>query len=409
MFSNTSTTSTISNNTVPVYTVSQLNQEARLVLEGSFPPIWVEGEISNIARPSSGHLYFSLKDATAQVRCAMFQMRNRGLPFRPDNGMQVLVRGKVSLYEGRGDFQLLIDQMEEAGDGALRRAFELLKQKLAAEGLFDIARKRALPILPRCIGVVTSATGAAIRDILSVLKRRFASIPVIIYPTAVQGNAAAAQIAEAIAVANQRQECDVLIVARGGGSLEDLWPFNEEKVARAIFASDIPIISGVGHEIDFTIADFIADHRAPTPSAAAELVSPDRMKWQQDLSIIQHRLTQSILNKLQQLKYTLSSLTKQLRHPGERLREQNQHLDLLEQKLVLGFEHFLHRKKALLAELARALDAISPLATLKRGYAIVTRSPSGEIIYAVNQVNTGDRLRAQLGEGSVICRVETKE
>jgi exodeoxyribonuclease VII large subunit len=392
-----------------VYTVSQLNQEARLVLEGSFPPIWVEGEISNIARPSSGHLYFSLKDATAQIRCAMFQMRNRALNFRPDNGMQVLVRGKVSLYEGRGDFQLLIDHMEEAGDGALRRAFELLKQKLAAEGLFDLARKRSLPSLPRCIGVITSPTGAAIRDIISVLKRRFESIPVIIYPTAVQGNAAAAQIVEALSTANQRQECDVLIVTRGGGSLEDLWPFNEEIVARAIFISNIPVISGVGHEIDFTISDFVADHRAPTPSAAAELVSPDRHKWQQDFNIIQQRLTQLIISTLQHFKQSLSSLAKRLRHPGERLREQSQHIDLLEQRLLLAMQHLLHRKQALLTELARALDAISPLATLQRGYAIVTMQDTGEVIYNSDQVKIDDRIRARLGDGSVICRVETKE
>ena len=275
-----------------VFSVARLNREARAILEGHFPLIWVEGELSNLARPSSGHLYFSLKDEQAQVRCAMFKPRNQLLGFKPDNGMQVLARARVSLYEGRGEFQLIIEHMEEAGDGALRRAFEQLKSKLAAEGLFDAAHKKPLPVLPRRIGVVTSPTGAAIRDILSVLKRRFPAIPVLVYPVPVQGQGAAEKIAGAIRLAAQHGECDVLIISRGGGSLEDLWAFNEEVVARAIYDCALPVVSGVGHEIDFTIADFVADHRAATPSAAAEMVSPDQADWLQQLRGFELRLTQ---------------------------------------------------------------------------------------------------------------------
>jgi len=262
-----------------IYSVGRLNAEARGLLEGAFPLIWVQGELSNVSRPSSGHLYFTLKDANAQVRCAMFRGNNRFLKFRPADGAQVVVRASLSLYEARGDYQLIVQSMEEAGDGALQRAFEALKQKLAAEGLFEAAHKRALPTLPKRIGVITSPTGAAIRDILSVLKRRFPAIPVLIYPVAVQGQAAGAEIAAMIRRADMRRDCDVLIIARGGGSLEDLWAFNEEIVARAIFDCSIPTVSGVGHEVDFTIADFVADQRAPTPSVAAEMVSPDQHDW----------------------------------------------------------------------------------------------------------------------------------
>ena len=268
-----------------VYTVSQLNQAAKNLLEGSFPLIWISGEISNLSQPSSGHMYLTLKDEAAQVRCAMFRFRNSLLSFAPKNGMQVLARAKVSLYEGRGEFQLIIEHMEEAGDGLLRRKFDELKHRLAALGLFNHEHKKPLPALPQCIGVVTSATGAAIRDIISVLKRRMPAIPIMIYPAAVQGSEAAGQIVKAINLANQRQECDVLIVGRGSGSLEDLWPFNEEIVAHAIFNSEIPIISAVGHEIDYTIADFVADVRAATPSAAAELISPHQQELLQQVQL----------------------------------------------------------------------------------------------------------------------------
>ena len=262
-----------------VYTVSSLNREARRVIEDRLGVVWVEGEISGLARPSSGHLYWRMKDESAQIRCAMFRQRNRMLNFRPDDGQHVLARGRVSIYEPRGEYQLVVEYLEEVGEGLLRRRFEELKRKLAAEGLFDAQRKLEKPELPRRIGVVTSPSGAAVRDIVTVLARRFPAIPVLIYPTAVQGAGAAAEIASALELADRRSECDLLILARGGGSLEDLWSFNEEVVARAMAAVSIPIISGVGHEIDFTIADFVADIRAPTPSGAAELAVPDQTQW----------------------------------------------------------------------------------------------------------------------------------
>jgi len=258
-----------------VYTVSRLNREVRTVLEGSFPLLWVEGELSNLSQPPSGHIYFSLKDEYAQVRCAMFRTRRVHLRFRPENGVHVLARVRVSLYEGRGDFQLVVEHLEPAGEGALRLAFERLKQKLASEGLFDAARKRPIPEFPRQVGLITSAAGAAVRDLLSVLARRYPALPVLIFPVPVQGGEAAEAMVAALRRANARAECDVLILARGGGSMEDLWPFNDETLARAIASSAIPVVTGIGHEIDFTIADFVADQRAATPSAAAELVSPD--------------------------------------------------------------------------------------------------------------------------------------
>ena len=256
--------------------VSELNRTVRRLLEDDIARIWVEGEISNLARPASGHVYFSLKDEKAQVRCAWFRQRQRGPTIHLKNGDQMLVFGKVSLYEPRGDYQIIVEQVENAGEGELRRRFEALKNKLADEGLFDTERKQPLPALPGRIGVVTSPSGAAIRDILTVLRRRFPAIPVLVYPTAVQGDAAAGEIASAIDTAVRRAECDLLIVGRGGGSLEDLWPFNEEVVARAIAACPIPVISAVGHEVDVTIADFVADVRAPTPSGAAEIAVPDQ-------------------------------------------------------------------------------------------------------------------------------------
>ena len=262
-----------------IYSVSRLNREVRVLLERGFASLWLEAEISNLAKPSSGHWYFSLKDAAAQVRCCMFRQRNMLCVFAPRAGQKVLVRARIGLYEPRGEYQLVIDHMEDSGQGALKRQFEELSAKLAAEGLFAPERKRALPSVPRRIGVITSPTGAAIRDILHVLARRFAAIPVLIYPVAVQGAAAAAEITAAVRLAGRRAECDVLILARGGGSLEDLWAFNDEALARAIVASPIPIVSGIGHEIDFTIADFAADVRAPTPSAAAEIAVPDGEEW----------------------------------------------------------------------------------------------------------------------------------
>jgi len=433
-----------------IYSVSKLNNAARDLLEGEFPLIWVEGEISNLARPASGHLYFSLKDASAQLRCAMFKMRNRLVNFRPENGQQVLVRGRLSLYPARGDYQLIAEHMEEAGDGALRRQFEQLKQQLGAEGLFDVESKQALPALPSRLGIITSPTGAAIRDILSVLKRRFPGIPVLIYPVPVQGAEAPPAIVEALQTANVRNECDLLILARGGGSLEDLWAFNDEAVARAIHASNIPVVSGIGHEVDFTIADFVADMRAPTPSAAAELVSPDRGEWLDSLAGWQQRLTRSWRAQLARHQQHLNWLSRQLKHPGQRLRERAQRLDELEQRLNLArqgqlrqhqarlntlrarlhghspaqrlreirlrldnlqyssrnaIHSTLTRQRARLGNLSRALDAVSPLATLGRGYAIV-QTPDGAIVRSSDEVHVGDRLNTRLGAGRLDCRVE---
>ena len=435
-----------------VYTVSRLNAEANDLLESHFPLIWVEGEISNLSRPASGHLYFTLKDARAQVRCAMFRNRNRHLSFRPENGMQVLVRAGVSLYQPRGDFQLIVEVMEEAGHGALQRAFEELKRRLAEEGLFDEALKQPLPALPRCIGVITSPSGAAIRDILSVLARRFPAVPVLVYPVAVQGDEAVAEIIAALDVANRRRDCDVLILARGGGSLEDLQAFNDERLARAIHASRIPVVSAVGHEIDFTIADFVADRRAPTPSAAAEMVVPDRNEWLVRLRQLDARMAQHLRRRLQEMRMRLATLEARLQrqHPGRRLRQHSQRLDELGLRLERALRQGLHRRRhrlealearlhrfspmprlartrqrlddlrhrliqATLARLERArrecgtlarqLDAVSPLATLERGYAIVTDG-QGRILRSAAAVEPGDRVEARLAHGRLGCRVE---
>lgn len=388
-----------------VHTISELNQMVRSLLEDAFPPVWIEGEISNFACPSSGHWYFSLKDAGAQVRSAMFSMKNRNLAIKPVNGMHVLARAKISLYEPRGEFQLIIDYLEEVGDGVLRRNFELLKAKLAAEGLFEAIHKKPLPAFPKVIGVVTSPTGAAIRDILTVLKRRFSNIEIIIYPTLVQGTGSAMQIAKAIALANQRQECEVLIVGRGGGSLEDLWSFNEEVVARTIFSSEIPIISAVGHEIDFTIADFVADVRAATPSAAAELVSPQRDELISQITKLYSSLLRNIKYVLQHSQHQLGALIKQLRHPGQKIQEHFQRLDELEQRLHRAIKNIFSHQQHQLNNVCRALETISPLATLARGYAIVSL-PSGEILRNSNQVHSGDKIKTQLHEGIVDSVVE---
>jgi len=435
-----------------IYTVSRLNDEVRLLLEDTFPRVWVEGEISNFAAPGSGHWYFSLKDASAQVKCAMFRGSQRSLGFVPKDGTHVLIRARVSLYPNRGDYQLIADFMEERGEGKLRRAYELLKKKLEAAGLFDPAHKKPFPAFPRQIGVVTSSTGAAIRDILTVLKRRFPCVPVIIYPTLVQGDTAAPTIVKAIQTANRRNECDVLIVARGGGSLEDLWPFNEEIVAHAIYQSQIPIISGIGHEVDFTIADYVADRRAPTPSAAAEIITPDKAELAQSIARSKQLILRQMYNKLkackQHLLFTQKHLSQQ--HPKNRLTQKMQLLDNIEMKLSQLQNRLLsklreklqdcsarlqrktpihyirqlanqmvfrqqqlinlvtmqiNRKKTVLANAAAKLDALSPLATLQRGYAIVT-TPDQHILHAASEVKPGDDIRVRLLQGSLECKVE---
>ncbi|MEJ2455788.1 MAG: exodeoxyribonuclease VII large subunit [Candidatus Thiodiazotropha sp.] len=439
-----------------IYTVSRLVRETRAVLEGSFPLLWISGELSNLAQPASGHIYFSLKDEAAQVRCAMFRMKRQQLRFRPANGQQVLVRARISLYEARGEFQLIIEHMEPAGEGALRLAFEQLKEKLAAEGLFDSEHKRPLPEIPRRIGLVTSPTGAAIRDLLSVLRRRFPALPVVIYPVQVQGEEAPRQIVRMLELANRRNECDVLILSRGGGSLEDLQAFNDEAVARAIHASRIPVVSGVGHEIDFTIADFVADRRAPTPSAAAELVAPDQMAWRQRLSQLAQRMVQVQSRHLRQRADRLHDLQRRLQrqHPAQRLQQRAQRLDELAQRLLRStdllllrhnrrleqlqtrlFSHSpdkrlerlrishqqldgrlrasmqkrLETARNTLAQQARDLHTLSPLNTLSRGYAIVSRQQDGRIIRAATDVAPGEQVKARLSRGSLLCEVIDRE
>jgi len=321
--------------------ISELNRRARALLENSFAPLWVSGEISNLTQHASGHWYFSLKDEKAQVRCVMFRHRNQYLDFAPKAGMQVEARVLVSLYEPRGDFQLNVESMRPGGLGVLYEAFAKLKAKLEAEGLFDPARKRALPAFPQQIGIITSPQAAALRDVLSTLHRRMPALPIVLYPTPVQGKGAHLQIVQAIAVANQRQECDVLILCRGGGSIEDLWEFNEEAVARAIVASRIPIVCGVGHETDFTMADFAADQRAPTPTAAAELASPNRADLAQRLQVLQQRMAHHITRSLETRMQLLDHLTKRLAHPGQRLQHQRQQLAHLCQRLQRAARHGL--------------------------------------------------------------------
>ncbi|MGB6190215.1 MAG: exodeoxyribonuclease VII large subunit [Aeromonas molluscorum] len=435
-----------------VFTVTRLNSAVRMILEQDLGLVWLTGELSNLAMPSSGHWYFSLKDISAQVRCAMFKGNNRRVPFRPQDGMQVLVQARVSLYEPRGEYQLIIESMQPAGDGALALRFEELKRRLAAEGLFDAARKRTLPTNPKAVGIITSATGAALHDILTVLGRRAPSLPIFIYPTQVQGNMASGQIVAAIELANRRAEVDVLIVGRGGGALEDLWCFNEERVARAIHGSAIPVVSAVGHEVDITISDLVADLRAPTPSAAAELVAPDQSERINQLNRLTQRLSQAMARQQTQQVHHFTLLAKRLEHqdPKRRLEQQSQRLDELGNRLQQLLSQRLHqgerrlnqlaqrlqsqsperrlaqgRRRHQLAEarlhslmgkrreqaehklamLSARLDGVSPLATLGRGYSI-TRSQQGEVVSHARQVSAGQSLVTTLAEGHLLVRVE---
>lgn len=435
-----------------VYSISRLNREVRTVIETGFPLLWIEGEISNFARPASGHWYFSLKDEAAQVRCAMFRNKNQLVKVLPENGKQVLVRARISLYEPRGDFQVIVEHMEEAGDGALRRKFDLLKKKLADEGLFDSSHKKPLPEIIRKVGIITSSTGAAIHDILSTLKRRFPMQAIIVYPVPVQGKGAADKIAAMINRANQRKETDVLILARGGGSLEDLWEFNEESVARMIFNSAIPVVSGVGHEVDFTIADFVADHRAATPTAAAEMISPDKYQFLQNIELYRNRLERIALQRLQHQQQKLDWLGRRIRHPRDRItalsekfndlyyrqvnaiRQQlkssqseirfireklnrhnpvykyqqlEQQFDSLKRRFDLSSTRTLTNKQKQLQHLVHTLDTLSPLQTVKRGFAIV-RDADNHIISNVKKIKHGTQLKTELTNGYIISTVDKK-
>ena len=437
--------------TANIFTVSRLNTTVRKLLEMEMGQVWLSAEISNFSQPSSGHWYFTLKDDGAQVRCAMFRNSNRRVNFRPQNGQQVLVRATITLYEPRGDYQLIAESMQPAGDGLLQQQFEQLKQRLMAEGLFEQGHKQPLPDPARQVGVITSASGAALHDVLRVLHRRDPSLPVVIYPTPVQGAEAPAGIVRAIELANARGECDVLIVGRGGGSLEDLWSFNDERVARAIFASRIPIVSAVGHETDVTIADFVADLRAPTPSAAAELVSRNQIELLRQLQSQQQRLEMAMDYYLarQQRSFTRIQHRLQQQHPQLRLARQQTTLvqlrrrldDAMQQQIRLATrqqERIRQRLKAIRPEmrversrqllqqwqyrlqqamqqqlngnrqrfvtLAAQLEGVSPLATLARGFSVTTAA-DGQVVKKAKQLHPGDKLKTRLDDGWVESEV----
>ncbi|WP_279145945.1 exodeoxyribonuclease VII large subunit [Photobacterium carnosum] len=430
-----------------IYTVSSLNAQVRLILENEMGIVWLVGELSNFSMPVSGHWYFTLKDSRAQVKCAMFKGTNRHVSFKPGNGNQVLVKARLSIYEPRGDYQLIIESMQPEGDGRLQQQFEQLKMTLAAEGLFAQALKKPLPQQPQRVGIITSKTGAALHDILQILKRRDPSLAVVIYPTMVQGDGAAISIAQAIGRANSRQECDILIVGRGGGSLEDLWAFNEEIVARTIAASQIPIVSAVGHEVDVTIADFVADMRAPTPSAAAELISRDSSAQTDKIAQKQQQLRHAIQFYFADKKQHVNQLKHRLdrQHPQLRLNQQQQHLDDItrrlqqimlkkiqkqqqritqnqyklslhspQQRLQHNTTTLINTKRRLLDAMdrnllnaqhklslsAEKLDTVSPLATLSRGYSI-TRNDKGDLIRRCDQVKAGDQLITTVTDGKI--------
>ena len=434
-----------------IYTVSRLNSEVRLTLELQFQTLWLQGEISNFVAAASGHWYFSLKDSAAQVKCAMFKMANRNSSFRPQNGQQVLIRARISVYEPRGEYQLLAEFIESAGAGLLKQQFEQLKAKLQAEGLFDPARKKALPAQVQRVGIITSPTGAAVRDIVSVLARRAPGIEIIIYPSQVQGETAAAQLRNMLSSAIRRNEVDVLIIGRGGGSLEDLWCFNDETLCRAVAACPIPIVSAVGHEIDFALTDFVADVRAPTPSAAAELVSPDQRHLLERIIRLRSALILAQRARMQQVAPKLLNLSQRLLalHPKRRLQQQQQRLDELQLRLSASVkralsgaqQHQQYLEKSLrqlspvktllahtqrinelerrltnaqqlqlkhskqqLAQLSAQLHAVSPLATLARGYSI-SFDAKQQVITSSSQLTAGDKVSVKLAEGGFEAEV----
>jgi exodeoxyribonuclease VII large subunit len=435
-----------------IYTVSRLNTVVRLLLEQEMGLVWLTAEISNLVQHSSGHWYFTLKDSQAQVKAAMFKGQNRRVSFRPQNGQQILVQGQLSLYEARGDYQLIVEKMQPAGDGLLQMKLEALKAQLTAEGLFAPSRKRPLPAQPKQIGIITSPTGAAVHDMLTILARRDPSLPVIIYPSAVQGESAVPALLAALETAWRRNECDLLIVGRGGGSLEDLWCFNDERVVRAIASSPIPIVSAVGHETDVTLVDFAADLRAPTPSAAAELVSRDQQQQLHRLTQFIQRLKQAIL--LQQQRYVLRwqqqqaqlaaqnpqyqlqqkmqrqdelqwrlerVIKQQLDNASRHYEEQTQRLqqasparhlstlkqqhEFLQQRLLKAIQNQRQASQQQLAQLSGQLQALSPLQVLARGYSVTTNM-SGRLIHEYSQVTPGEQLNIQLGKGALRVRTE---
>jgi exodeoxyribonuclease VII large subunit len=434
-----------------ILTVSELNQEIKDLLELKFPDIWVEGEISNLRIPPSGHIYFTLKDDFSQIRTVLFKTQARTLRFAPEDGLHIICQGRVSLYEKRGEYQLILNSMEPKGIGALQLAFLQLKERLEKEGLFDIARKKKFPMIPQSIGIVTSPTGAVIRDMLHIIHRRFENVHILIYPVRVQGEGASLELAEGIGYFNQRMDVDVIIVGRGGGSLEDLWAFNEEVVARSIYQSKIPIISAIGHETDYTISDFVADLRAPTPSAAAELVVKEKREIKNNLHYLEDRLESQILHTLQEDRTDISHLQKSLIDPRKKIEEYFLRVDELVNRfsiltswaLRIRREKTLHLNESLYLrnplqrirnirlfvsenlkrlkqnikhpiEIQRQkmggvlgkLDSLSPLSILQRGYSITRKIPSFQILRNSADVRVGDKVEVRLYQGTLLCGVE---
>jgi exodeoxyribonuclease VII large subunit len=436
-----------------IYTVSELTESIKKILEEAYPFVWIAGEISNFRTPTSGHFYFTLKDAGAQISAVMFRAQNRNLRFEPEDGMAVIAMGRLNVYEPRGVYQIILEYLEPEGIGVLQLAFEQLKAKLAGEGLFDETHKTALPFLPHKIAVVTSPTGAVIRDIMKVINRRFPNVAVEIAPVKVQGEGAAEEIAEALGLFNERDDADVIVVARGGGSLEDLQPFNSEVVARAIFSSHIPVVSAVGHETDFTIADFTADVRAPTPSAAAEVIVPVKDDLLRRIEDVRGALKSAMIQRLHILRERTVQLSRHLVHPGRQIADYRLRLDDLWSRITRGFSRHLadkrdglsaagkrlcrcsprilakdlntilkHRRQTLLSAMqfilesrkssfctaAARLDALSPLAILERGYSVTRALPGYALVKDVQQVNVGQHVEVTVSKGAMICRIERK-
>ncbi len=391
-----------------IYTVSELTKYIRVILEDSFPGVWIEGEVSNFVLHTSGHMYFSLKDANSVLKCAMFKRANMGLKFKPKDGMKVLCFGKLSVYEARGDYQLIAEEIEPKGVGALQLAFQQLKERLQKEGLFDQSHKIQIPSLPTAIGIVTSPTGAAIRDILNIARRRFSNVEIIINPVKVQGADAKDEIAAAVRDFNKMKNVDVIIVTRGGGSLEDLWPFNEEVVARAVYDSEIPVISAVGHEIDFTICDFVSDLRAPTPSAAAELVLPRKDDLINQINTALLRLKNSLSGMVETLSGRLERLKNSyaLRQPMNMINQYVQEVDDLKKDLSLRVDHILKMRGEGFGSVIGKLEALNPLAILNRGYSVTVKVPSGEIIKDSARLSKGDVIETKFGKGIVKSKIE---
>jgi exodeoxyribonuclease VII large subunit len=389
--------------------VSELNELVKETLHGQLGTVWVAGEISNLRVPPSGHLYFTLKDDKSQIAAVMFRRQENTLRFAPKNGMAVLCFGRVSLYPARGDLQLYIDGIEPRGQGALYLAFEQLKGKLAAEGLFSESRKRPLPFLPSGIGIVTSDKGAALHDMLRIIGDRFPDRRIVVRAVRVQGDGAAEEIAAGVEELCKSGAVDVIIVGRGGGSLEDLWAFNEEKVARAIFAATVPVVAAVGHEVDFTIADFVADRRAPTPTAAAEMVVPKRRDLIERLAGLEGALRRAMERQIENARDDWRRLLKRLSDPGRKMREHQQRLDELSVDLLRRFQECLRQSRDQMARSAGRLQALSPLAVLERGYSIVHKLPDERIVKDAEALSPGDRVRITFAAGKAICRVENKE